>query len=197
MSSLGMYALVRRLGCTPLVAGWAGLVFMLFPGTCGASTSGTHRCSTSNLPRFSSWRYTSGSKARTRTCTLVGIATAGGWLVSGYWGAMAVIGTVAFALMTSALRVKSDGLARVGSQLALVVLSTLLGTLAVGLLRCPDSRRGITILAPSASLRPGSTACGVPRSRRGEPVPRGLSRARCAHNYTGATRWKRPSLSAG
>ena len=31
LSALGMYALARRLGCTPLVAGWAGLVFMLFP----------------------------------------------------------------------------------------------------------------------------------------------------------------------
>lgn len=31
LSSVAMYALAHRLGCTPLTAGWAGLGYMIFP----------------------------------------------------------------------------------------------------------------------------------------------------------------------
>jgi hypothetical protein len=147
LSSLAMYTLARRLGCTPLVAGWSGLVFMLFPWHVWRVNVG--HASLLHLEVFPLLFLALHAWVRSPVsgrAMLVGAAAAGAWLVSGYWGAMAVIGAVAFAMVATVLRTRSIGLRQAGSQLGFVVLSTLLGTTVVGLISLPGrSAGGITM----------------------------------------------------
>jgi hypothetical protein len=127
LSGAAMYLLVRYLGCGRLVAGWAGLVYIVFPWhlmrvphpslvhleffplLLVALIAATRR---PTWPRFAG----------------IGAATLACWLTSGYFGAMAVITTLAFALGI----VLTRGVQRPLRFFALAAASTLAGTVIVG-----------------------------------------------------------------
>ncbi len=147
LSSVAMYALARRLGCSPLVAGWAGLVYLLFPWHIWRVNVGhASLVHLEVLPilflALDAWVR----RPSTGRVALVGLATAACWLASGYWGAMAVIGAVAFGLAASAVRARATGLRRAAGGLGVLTLGVLLGTIAIGLLSLPGrAEGGITI----------------------------------------------------
>ena len=80
-----------------------------------------------------------------RAASLVGLTTAAAWLFSGYWGAMAVIGSIAFALGVAAVRAR-HAFRREAGRIAILTAAVLAGTLAVGVLSIPGrTEGGITI----------------------------------------------------
>jgi hypothetical protein len=147
LSALGMYALTRRLGCSPLVAAWSGLVFMFFPWHIWRVNAG--HASLVHLEAFPllfialhAWT----ERPTLRRAAIVGLATTAAWLFSGYWGAMAVIGAVAFALAVGAVRARRDGIRRTGTHVVILTAAVLLGSLTVGLLSLPGrTEAGITV----------------------------------------------------
>jgi hypothetical protein len=143
LSSVAMYALARRLGCSPLVAGWAGLVYLLFPWHIWRVNVGhASLVHLEVLPilviALDAWVR----RPSIRRSALVGLATCACWLASGYWGAMAVVGAVAFALTASAVRARADGFRRAAGGLGVLSLGVLLGTIAIGLLSLPGRADG-------------------------------------------------------
>jgi hypothetical protein len=146
LSAVAMYALARRLGCAPLVAGWAGLVFMIFPWHIWRVNEG--HGSLVHLEVFPllvlalhAWTQ----QPTHRRAALVGLATAAAWLFSGYWGAMAAIGSVVFALAVTVLRARPS-IRPALARLAALAAAVLVGTLVVGLLSIPGrTEGGITI----------------------------------------------------
>ena len=97
LSGAAMYALVRYLGCGRLVASWAGLVYIVFPW----HLSRTPHASLGHLELLPILLLTLFAAARRPTLgryALVGAATAGCWLTSGYFGTMAVAASIGFAI---------------------------------------------------------------------------------------------------
>ncbi len=96
-SGAAMYALVRYLGCGRLVAAWAGLAFIVFPW----HLSRTPHASLVHVELFPLLLLALVAAMRKPTLVryaLVGVATAGCWLTSGYFGTMAVAASAAFAI---------------------------------------------------------------------------------------------------
>jgi hypothetical protein len=147
VSSVAMYALVRRLGCTPLVAGWAGLVFMLFPWHLARAEVG--HASLTHLEVFPLLFLALHAWTRDRSlrgAALVGLVTCAAWLTSGYWGAMVVIGGIAYAVVVSLFLARSEGVRRAFGSLAYVFLGFAAGTAVVWLLSLPGrTAGGVTI----------------------------------------------------
>jgi len=127
-SGAAMYLLVRYLGCGRLAAAWAGLVYIVFPW----HLMRIPHPSLVHLELFPLLLL--GLVAALRKPTWlrfasVGVVTVACWLTSGYFGTMAVVIAVAFAvgvLLTRAARKERFRFA------ALATGSALVGTLIVG-----------------------------------------------------------------
>lgn len=132
LSALAMYALARYLGCVPVVAGWAGLVYMLFPWHLERAYAG--HGSLVHIEAFPllvlvllHWYR----RPTPRRAALVGAVTLAAWLTSAYWGVMAAIGAVAFAAVATAVRARASGLRSPATSL--VVVTALVAAVPVGL----------------------------------------------------------------
>jgi O-antigen/teichoic acid export membrane protein len=96
LSAATMYLLSRYLGCTRLVAAWAGLVFAMFPW----HVERAQHASLLHLEVLVLVTLALVAAAERPTGTrflLVGLAILACWLTSGYFGVMASIGSVFFA----------------------------------------------------------------------------------------------------
>lgn len=128
LSGAAMYLLVRYLGCGRLAAAWAGLVYIVFPW----HLMRVPHASLVHLEFLPLLLVALIAAARRPTWTrfgLIAATTLACWLTSGYFGAMAVITSVAFVLGVSLTR--SAGLRRVRFSV-LATSSTLAGTLIFG-----------------------------------------------------------------
>jgi hypothetical protein len=127
LSGAAMYLLVRYQGCGPLVAGWAGLVYIVFPWHL-MRVPHASLVHLEFLPLLLLSLVAATRRPTWSRFVWVAAATAACWLTSGYFGAMAVITTIAFALgalLPGAFR------ERRWRFFALATASTLVGTLAV------------------------------------------------------------------
>jgi hypothetical protein len=96
-SGTTMYFLVRYLGVSRLVAAWAALVFIVFPW----HVARAEHASLLHLEVLALLMFALIAAARRPTwvrCGLVAAAIFACWLTSGYFGAIAVITTLAFAI---------------------------------------------------------------------------------------------------
>jgi O-antigen/teichoic acid export membrane protein len=106
LSGATMYVLVRYLGCSRLVAAWAAMAFIVFPWHIARA----EHASLLQLEVLALLLLALVTAARRPTWirfALVGVATLACWLMSGYFGPMAVVTTAAFAvgvLLTSGMR---------------------------------------------------------------------------------------------
>ncbi len=139
LSGAAMYLLVRYLGCGPLAAAWAGLVYIVFPW----HLMRVPHASLVHLEFLPLLLIALVAAARRPTWTrfgLVAATTLACWLTSGYFGAMAVVTTGAFAL--AVLLMHSPDLQRL-RFFVLATSSTLAGTLIVlALAQAADVGRG-------------------------------------------------------
>jgi O-antigen/teichoic acid export membrane protein len=97
LSGAAMYALVRYLGCGRLVAAWAGLVYIVFPWHL-YRTPHASLVHLELLPLLVLALVAAARRPTPARYVLIGAATAGCWLTSGYFGTMAVAAAIAFAI---------------------------------------------------------------------------------------------------
>jgi O-antigen/teichoic acid export membrane protein len=97
LSGASMYLLVRYLGCARLVAAWAGMVYIVFPWHL-ERTPHASLVHLEFLPLLLLAMVAAARKPTLLRFVLVGGATLACWLTSGYFGAMAVVAVVVFAL---------------------------------------------------------------------------------------------------
>jgi hypothetical protein len=128
LSGAAMYLLVRYVGCRPLVAGWAGLVYIVFPWHL-MRVPHASLVHLEFLPLLLVFLVAAARRPTWFRFGSVAAATAACWLTSGYYGAMAVIMTLAFALGILLTRAFRHGRMRF---FVLATASTLAGTLTVG-----------------------------------------------------------------
>jgi O-antigen/teichoic acid export membrane protein len=131
LSGAAMYLLVRYLGCARLVAAWAGLAFIVFPWHLAraehASLLHLEVLVLLVLALVAAVRQPSWPRF-----ALVGAATLACWLTSGYFGAMAVVTTFAFAVGAALVSRRRRGLLLVvGAATSALVASAILGIAAV------------------------------------------------------------------
>jgi O-antigen/teichoic acid export membrane protein len=102
LSGASMYLLVRYLRCGRLVAAWAGMVYIVFPWHLERTphSSLTHL---EFLPLLLLALVATAQRPSLGPFLLVAGATLACWLTSGYFGAMAVVAAVAFALGAAVL----------------------------------------------------------------------------------------------
>ncbi len=131
LSGATMYLLVRYLGCGRFVAAWAALVFIVFPWHIARA----EHASLLHLEVFALLLLALVAAARRPTWirfALVGVATLACWLMSGYFGPMAVVAAVAFAvaagLMSNARR---GALLVLGSTASALIASAIVAIAAV------------------------------------------------------------------
>jgi hypothetical protein len=111
LSGASMYLLTRYLGCGRLVAVWAGAVFVVFPWHFARA----EHASLTHLEVLVLLVLALVAAARNPTWIrlgLVGAATLGCWLTSGYFGGMAVITVIAFSLGVAAVAAWRERAAR-------------------------------------------------------------------------------------
>jgi O-antigen/teichoic acid export membrane protein len=99
LSGASMYLLVRYLGCKRLVAAWGGMVFVVFPWHL-ERTPHASLVHLEFLPLLLLALVASARRPSALRILLVAGAVLACWLTSGYFGAMAVIASVLFALVT-------------------------------------------------------------------------------------------------
>jgi hypothetical protein len=95
-----MYLLVRYLGCGRLVAAWAGMAFVVFPWHL-ERTPHASLVHLEFLPLLLLALVASARRPSAPRLLLVAAATLACWLTSGYFGAMAVILAVGFAVVVA------------------------------------------------------------------------------------------------
>jgi O-antigen/teichoic acid export membrane protein len=131
LSGAAMYALTRYLGCGRLVSAWAALVFVVFPW----HLARTPHPSLVHLELLPLLLVTLVATARSPTLPrfgLVGAATLGCWLTSGYFGTMAVVVSLVFGLSLVTVVGVRRGLRLTGGATgAAIAASVLVATLAV------------------------------------------------------------------
>jgi O-antigen/teichoic acid export membrane protein len=129
LSGAAMYLLARTLGCSPLVAAWAGLAYVIFPAHVARIEHGS-------LLHFEVLALTllavalAAARPTLLRFAFVGAATLAAWLTSGYFGVMAVVAAGAFA-------VAAAGAAGRGHRVRLVAgtaVAVVVATAAVGML---------------------------------------------------------------
>lgn len=128
LSGAAMYLLVRYVGCGRLAAAWASLVYIVFPW----HLMRVPHASLVHLEFLPLLLLALIAATRRPVWTrfgLVAATTLACWLTSGYFGAMALITTVAFAL--GVMFTRAAGLRRVRFFI-LATSSSLAGTLIVG-----------------------------------------------------------------
>jgi hypothetical protein len=153
LSGVSMYALVRYLGCGRLVAAWAGAVYVIFPSHI-ERTPQPSLVHIEFLPLLLMALIAAARHPSRSRFLLVGAVTLACWLTSGYYGAMAVITTVAFGL--AGAFVAGEGRRRrffagtVGSAVAAtMVVAALTALSAIG--TAGSVRSGV--LRPASDLR--------------------------------------------
>jgi hypothetical protein len=128
LSGAAMYFLVRYVGCGRLVSAWAGLVYIVFPWHL-MRVPHPSLVHLEFLPLLVASLVAAARRPTWSRFALVAATTSACWLTSGYYGAMAVVTTLAFGLGILATRAYSRRRLRfLGSAAA----STLAGTLIVG-----------------------------------------------------------------
>jgi O-antigen/teichoic acid export membrane protein len=131
LSGVAMYALVRYLGCVPLVSAWAALAYIVFPWHIARA----EHASLVHIEVLALLVLALVAVARSPSLLrfgLVGVANLACWLTSGYYGAMATITTVAFMLGAAIASSRRRGLALVaGSAGCALVAVGLIGIGAV------------------------------------------------------------------
>jgi hypothetical protein len=130
LSGAAMYLLVRYLGCSRPVAAWAGLVYIVFPWHL-MRVPHASLVHLEFLPLLLLALVASFRRPTWLRFTLVGVTTLACWLTSGYFGTMAVVTAVAFAL--GVVLNPSAGGRRLRFS-ALAVSSAFAGTLLFGAL---------------------------------------------------------------
>ena len=129
LSGAVMYALVRSLGCSRLVAGWGALAYVLFPAHVARIEHGS-------LLHFEVLALTLlavAAVARRPTLLrfgLVAAATLAAWLTSGYFGAMAVFGSAAFVLAVALVDGRHRARLVLGTAGAVVAATAVVGMLS-------------------------------------------------------------------
>ena len=131
LSGAAMYALARYLDCGRLVSSWAAMVYIVFPW----HLARTPHPSLVHLELLPLLLIALVAAARSPTLMrygLVGAATLGCWLTSGYFGTMAVVVSLVFGLAVGVVIGWRQGLKVTGGvTAAAVVASLLVATLAV------------------------------------------------------------------
>lgn len=101
LSGAAMYALTRYLGCHPAVCAWAALVYVLFPWHLERVLHGSlvhlEALPLLVLALVAVSRAPGDGRRRTWLLAGVGAANLAAWTSSGYYGAMALVATAAFA----------------------------------------------------------------------------------------------------
>jgi hypothetical protein len=129
LSGASMYLLTRYLGCARLVAAWAAVVFVIFPWHFARA----EHASLTHLEVLVLLVLALVAAAQRPTWlrfAFVGAATLACWLTSGYFGGMAVVTVIAFAVgaaLTTSLR---RGLTVAGGAIGAAVLAS--GLVAIG-----------------------------------------------------------------
>jgi O-antigen/teichoic acid export membrane protein len=129
LSGASMYLLVRYLRCSRLVAAWAGFVFILFPW----HVARAEHASLTHLEVLVLLALALVAAARQPTPLrfgLVGLATLGCWLTSGYFGGIAVISVIAFALGALLVARRRQTLYLAGGTIGAAILAS--GLVAIG-----------------------------------------------------------------
>ena len=120
LSGLAMYLLVRYLGCAPLVAAWAGLAFIVFPYHLAhqehASLVHVEVLALLIVALVAVMRRPSWQRF-----VLLGAANLACWLTSGYFGPMAAIATLSFAVGAALTGQRRHGVRLVLASAAAVV----------------------------------------------------------------------------
>jgi O-antigen/teichoic acid export membrane protein len=140
LSGAAMYLLVRYLGCKRLVATWAALVYIVFPW----HLARLEHASLLHIEVLALLMVTLIAATKQPTwqrVALVGAANLACWLTSGYFGAMAAITSVAFALGAALSSDRRRG------------LRLLLGTSAVAL--APAAVLGLAAVASGTNSGAG------------------------------------------
>ena len=130
LSGLAMYLLVRLLGCSRLVAAWAGLVLIVFP----FHFAHEEHASLLHVEVLALLLLSLVAAARRPSwlrLALVGVANLACWLMSGYFGPMAAVTTIAFAVGVLAVERRRGLKLLVGSALMAVVAAGVVGFAAV------------------------------------------------------------------
>jgi O-antigen/teichoic acid export membrane protein len=131
LSGVSMYLLVRYLGCGRLVAAWAALAFIVFP----FHIAHEEHASLIHLECLVLVLLALVAVVRRPTWprfALLGAANLGCWLMSGYFGPMAFIATIAFAAAVAVVWRSGRGLLLLfGSAAAAVVAAGLVGIATV------------------------------------------------------------------
>jgi hypothetical protein len=128
LSGAAMYLLVRYIGCGRLAAAWASLVYIVFPWHLMRMPHAS-LVHLEFLPLLLVALVAAARRPTWNRFGLVAATTLACWLTSGYFGVMAVITTVAFAL--GVLLTRAVGLRRL-RFFVLATASTLAGTLIPG-----------------------------------------------------------------
>ena len=121
LSGASMYLLTRFLGCARLVAAWAGMVYIVFPWHL-ERTPHASLVHLEFLPLLLLVLIAAAQRPSWGRFGLVGAATLACWLTSGYFGVMAVVSAVAFALGAALLALRR--------RRALFIAGTMAGALA-------------------------------------------------------------------
>ena len=109
LSGVTMYLLVRYLGCSRLVGAWAGIVFIVFPWHLERAVHAS-LVHLEILVLLLLALVAAADRPIPSRFALVGLATLAAWLTSGYFGVMAVVGAVAFAIAASVVTGRSKRL---------------------------------------------------------------------------------------
>jgi O-antigen/teichoic acid export membrane protein len=121
LSGAAMYMLARFLGCSRLVAAWAGVVYVLFPWHLVRTPHGS-LVHLEFLPLLALTLVAAARRPSLLRFSLVGLVTLVCWLTAGYFGAMALVTAAAFAvtlfLSLPARRAAVAAAGTVGSALA-------------------------------------------------------------------------------
>jgi O-antigen/teichoic acid export membrane protein len=100
LSGVSMYVLARYLRCSPLVAGWAALAYIVFPWHLARTPHGS-LIHLEFLPLLLLTLVAAARRPSWLRFGLVGAVTLVTWLTSGYLGAMAVVAAGFFALFVA------------------------------------------------------------------------------------------------
>jgi O-antigen/teichoic acid export membrane protein len=123
LSGASMYLLTRYLGCARIVAAWAAFVFVIFPWHFARA----EHASLTHLEVLVLLVLALVAAARRLTWLrfgLVGAATIACWLTSGYFGGMAVVTVIAFAVGAALATPVRRGLVLVGGTIGAALIGT-------------------------------------------------------------------------
>jgi O-antigen/teichoic acid export membrane protein len=131
LSGAAMYLLVRYLGCGRLVAAWSAVAYIVFP----FHLIHEEHVSLVHLEVLALLLLALAAAARRPTwlrLSLVGVANLACWLMSGYFGPMATITTIAFAVGAALTLTRRDGLTLIAaSVVGAVTAAGIVGIAAV------------------------------------------------------------------